>query len=227
MLKRYSLQPNHWPMLNVFQFVTQTIVSMTLEPGQQKPRFQHGELRHRLILVLGTLIRRLNTQGARERASQLAPRLQDMLGVHGEWEGINVPQRRNRLPSHLSSSSSSSSPPVVSPPRSRSSSLRASPFYFHAFMIIKFFYICIICIIVLVVLSVSLYSQEIHYLFSVNVCNWSSVQLRNETLTTKMTDENNSFIIIISFIIVTRLINKFLDFDVLSTTSGHLRTPLW
>ena len=151
---------------------------MTLEPGQQKPRFQHGELRHRLILVLGTLIRRLNAQGARERASRLATRLQDMLGVHGEWEGINVSQRRNRLPSHLSSSSSS--PPVMPPPRSRSSSLRSSPFSFlllHLLWIIKFFYICIICIVVVVVLNVSLYRQEIQFLIFVKVNNWWSVRL--------------------------------------------------
>ena len=197
---------------------------MTLEPDQQKPRFQHGELRHRLILVLGTLIRRLNAQGARERASRLATRLQDMLGVHGEWEGINVSQRPNRLPSHSFSSPSSSSPPVMPTPRSRSSSLRSSPFSFHAFIIINFFYICIV---VVVVLSVSLYSQEIQFFFFVKVSNSWSVPLRNETLTTQMTTENNSFITIISCIIVTTMLNKFLDFDVLSTTSGHLRTTLW
>ena len=67
------------------QFVVETIARLTLEPERQAALLQRGEFRHRLVLVLGTLIRHLHARGDEERASGLAARLQHMLGVHGQW----------------------------------------------------------------------------------------------------------------------------------------------
>ncbi|KAL8609979.1 hypothetical protein ACOMHN_029472 [Nucella lapillus] len=67
------------------EFITGTVVSLTLKPEEHSEIFRSGELRHRLVLVLGIVIGQLQTAGQTERASDLAKRLQDMLGLHDPY----------------------------------------------------------------------------------------------------------------------------------------------
>nr|KAG5704727.1 hypothetical protein BaRGS_005183 [Batillaria attramentaria] len=61
--------------------VVQILISLAFEPEKHAQMFQTGELRHRVLLTMGALIR-LMAAKEDERAPELASRLQSMLGLH-------------------------------------------------------------------------------------------------------------------------------------------------
>ncbi|KAK7494173.1 hypothetical protein BaRGS_00014646, partial [Batillaria attramentaria] len=73
--------------------VVQILISLAFEPEKHAQMFQTGELRHRVLLTMGALIR-LMAAKEDERAPELASRLQSMLGLHDPWA---YRQRRSTL----------------------------------------------------------------------------------------------------------------------------------